>query len=249
MAKVCSYCGTTVPDDTLFCIKCGKKLEEDRPARICPKCGSIPTPEERFCIMCGTPIPGAVSDLPEDEEQLEPFDDPDAGTASEDIPVLSDDSEGTAFPDDFDVPVYGTSDAETDEGTSDAEMPFVADGFDVPVYGESDAKMPSAGGGFDAPAYDTYREEEKTVELSPKTEDGSPAETPAFSEEQQVNSPDPAVGRVYFSNLQQPEYGTSEPTVTFGEEQREEFHRNMNRDEEAAAEEMRHAGFFSAGDL
>ena len=60
---------------------------------------------------------------------------------------------------------------------------------------------------------------------------------------------DPAAGRVYFSNLQQPEYGTAEPTVTFGEEQREEFHRNMNRDEEAAAEEMRHAGFFSAGDL
>lgn len=57
-----------------------------------------------------------------------------------------------------------------------------------------------------------------------------------------MNISDPAAGRVYFSNLQQPEYGTAELTVTLGEEQREEFHRNMNRDEEAAAEEMRHMG-------
>ena len=63
-----------------------------------------------------------------------------------------------------------------------------------------------------------------------------------------MNISDPAAGRVYFSTLQQPEYGTAELTVTLGEEQREEFHRNMNRDEEAAAGgDAPHGGFSADG--
>lgn len=55
MSKKCRNCGTLLPDDSIFCTKCGSKdiYNDDINDRYCQYCGrKIPTDSE-FCVYCG----------------------------------------------------------------------------------------------------------------------------------------------------------------------------------------------------
>ena len=72
---LCTNCGKEVPNDSEFCIYCGKRMEheEDLERTIevrdeeeegpeeggdiyCTNCGQKLTPSDRFCTVCGTPV-------------------------------------------------------------------------------------------------------------------------------------------------------------------------------------------------
>ena len=46
--KKCFYCGSFNQEESLFCEKCGKKLEY-----TCPNCGYIVHTATKFCVNCG----------------------------------------------------------------------------------------------------------------------------------------------------------------------------------------------------
>ncbi|MBQ9355759.1 MAG: SUMF1/EgtB/PvdO family nonheme iron enzyme [Prevotella sp.] len=51
--KKCSHCGQTVPDESRFCLHCGKEIKDN----CCPHCGFEDLPEEAFfCPNCGKVI-------------------------------------------------------------------------------------------------------------------------------------------------------------------------------------------------
>ena len=66
---LCSKCGSNIPDDSKFCVRCGNKIEKveaaepanppkgeevKSPAEIlCPGCGTVLNPGAKFCAKCG----------------------------------------------------------------------------------------------------------------------------------------------------------------------------------------------------
>lgn len=61
----CIKCGTDIPDESEFCLKCGaaqnisgeldgKKEKNLEGNRICPSCGTITDEDSKFCLKCGT---------------------------------------------------------------------------------------------------------------------------------------------------------------------------------------------------
>ncbi len=58
MSITCNQCGFSVPDDSLFCPKCGNKIEVHR----CANCGRTLKNDEAFCPSCGTAygVPAAI---------------------------------------------------------------------------------------------------------------------------------------------------------------------------------------------
>ncbi len=57
-AEECSRCSTALPEDAVFCHKCGLKLETAAAAaipqgRFCGQCGRELRPEAGFCPRCG----------------------------------------------------------------------------------------------------------------------------------------------------------------------------------------------------
>lgn len=57
-AEQCSRCSTALPEDAVFCHKCGLKLETSAAApipqgRFCAHCGRELRPEAGFCPRCG----------------------------------------------------------------------------------------------------------------------------------------------------------------------------------------------------
>lgn len=59
--RKCEKCGNVLVIDSLFCNKCGVKLEplqvEVGPAeRRCPKCGNIVESDAAFCVFCGNQV-------------------------------------------------------------------------------------------------------------------------------------------------------------------------------------------------
>lgn len=57
-AEECSRCSTALPEDAVFCHKCGLKLETAAAApipqgRFCAQCGRELRPEAGFCPRCG----------------------------------------------------------------------------------------------------------------------------------------------------------------------------------------------------
>lgn len=51
MPIICNNCGQDLPDDSVFCPKCGTKVTAVR----CTGCGAVLTADARFCPSCGTP--------------------------------------------------------------------------------------------------------------------------------------------------------------------------------------------------
>lgn len=55
--SVCSNCGETLVQGARFCLNCGTKIEEKKPASVtCPSCGEELNANAKFCLSCGTPI-------------------------------------------------------------------------------------------------------------------------------------------------------------------------------------------------
>ncbi len=46
----CKKCGQELPDEAVFCFKCGNKTEKKK---LCPKCGKELPKESEFCMFCG----------------------------------------------------------------------------------------------------------------------------------------------------------------------------------------------------
>lgn len=56
--RKCEKCGNVLVLDSMFCNKCGEKLEPlqvkaDTAERHCPKCGSVVENDAAFCVSCG----------------------------------------------------------------------------------------------------------------------------------------------------------------------------------------------------
>ena len=52
MPIICNNCGQRLPDDAVFCTKCGSKVTPIR----CSGCGAVLTADAKFCPSCGTPV-------------------------------------------------------------------------------------------------------------------------------------------------------------------------------------------------
>lgn len=53
----CQKCGSEIDDDSLFCSKCGAKVESVVEEKFkCPKCGSEVTKDSKFCRKCGNEL-------------------------------------------------------------------------------------------------------------------------------------------------------------------------------------------------
>lgn len=48
--KRCSYCGSMMNDDSLFCTECGKPIPQNS---VCPYCGALVNDRDVFCENCG----------------------------------------------------------------------------------------------------------------------------------------------------------------------------------------------------
>ena len=47
----CMYCGTENPSGSLFCKKCGRRLDG---MALCPSCGNLTPADGEFCVNCGS---------------------------------------------------------------------------------------------------------------------------------------------------------------------------------------------------
>ncbi len=66
MSKICTKCGSQIPDGSAFCPNCGTAAPSDVPAsgsRFCSSCGSPVNPGAAFCNKCGAPV-GAQAQAP-----------------------------------------------------------------------------------------------------------------------------------------------------------------------------------------
>ena len=52
--RICQNCKTRNVDESVFCRKCGTKIEEN--PFICPDCLFENTDDSMFCIKCGTKL-------------------------------------------------------------------------------------------------------------------------------------------------------------------------------------------------
>lgn len=67
MAKFCVNCGTPLPDEAGFCLKCGAKVEIPH----CPSCGKEVDFETEYCIYCGARL--KEEPIPKSEPVMEPI--------------------------------------------------------------------------------------------------------------------------------------------------------------------------------
>lgn len=59
-ACICPHCGNSMPEESLFCMKCGGKMREGEPepsAPFCKACGAAAPAGGRFCMKCGSRMP------------------------------------------------------------------------------------------------------------------------------------------------------------------------------------------------
>ncbi len=68
---ICSKCGSNIPDDSKFCVRCGNKIEKAAASalnvtgkKICPGCGTELRAEAKFCAKCGMKQEGQPAPQP-----------------------------------------------------------------------------------------------------------------------------------------------------------------------------------------
>ena len=50
--KTCPKCGAKNPENAIFCVQCGKKLDQKLTVK-CPSCGVENAKNAKFCVECG----------------------------------------------------------------------------------------------------------------------------------------------------------------------------------------------------
>lgn len=58
---ICDNCGSEIPADSSFCIKCGAKIQKKEPQAseedlLCPNCKKVVKADDVFCGNCGTKL-------------------------------------------------------------------------------------------------------------------------------------------------------------------------------------------------
>ena len=59
MSIICTNCGATLPNDTLFCNKCGMRViskKDTSTSKVCKTCGALLSAKAEFCGACGTAV-------------------------------------------------------------------------------------------------------------------------------------------------------------------------------------------------
>ena len=74
MAVRCQYCGAEIPEDSLFCVRCGNAVSRGKSdggqnssesrGRCCPQCGRTVSEKARFCAGCGAALGEPPKDAP-----------------------------------------------------------------------------------------------------------------------------------------------------------------------------------------
>ncbi len=68
--KTCPHCKFKNPEKSIFCVKCGKKLETNVNV-TCNTCGTINPKTAKFCIKCGNNLTTQESTKNKDEKEAE----------------------------------------------------------------------------------------------------------------------------------------------------------------------------------
>ena len=80
--KICRVCGAVLPPDSMFCVSCGSKVEEQKPSesnmKKCISCGREIGSDMKFCSYCG-----ALQENKQNDDQNESIQN--AGNADVDI--------------------------------------------------------------------------------------------------------------------------------------------------------------------
>lgn len=66
--KTCPHCKFKNPEKSIFCVKCGKKLEKNINTK-CNVCGTINPETAKFCIKCGNNLTNQKSTKNKEEEK------------------------------------------------------------------------------------------------------------------------------------------------------------------------------------
>lgn len=64
----CKKCGATIPDDGIFCLNCGSRVDGKK---ACPKCEKLIPEKSLFCTYCGQRLLEEEHDKKEPENQVE----------------------------------------------------------------------------------------------------------------------------------------------------------------------------------
>ncbi len=60
--KICANCGTLNPQNELFCVNCGYKLDVEEQKKFCPNCGAENSSGNAFCTKCQWSFDGSAPD-------------------------------------------------------------------------------------------------------------------------------------------------------------------------------------------
>lgn len=60
--KICTNCGTLNPQDEVFCVSCGFKLDAEELKKYCPNCGTENPAGNTFCTKCQWSFDGTSPD-------------------------------------------------------------------------------------------------------------------------------------------------------------------------------------------
>jgi ribosomal protein L40E len=66
--KTCPHCKFKNPENSIFCVKCGKKLEKQVSIK-CNACGTINPKTAKFCIKCGNNLTTNQPTINEDQDK------------------------------------------------------------------------------------------------------------------------------------------------------------------------------------
>ena len=73
---ICPHCNKVIPDDSIFCSSCGKRLESSAEVIpsdtiVCPNCGAYNSKDSNFCSNCRTPLSQTALKNTEEQGELQ----------------------------------------------------------------------------------------------------------------------------------------------------------------------------------